>query len=105
MKRAATAASLAFAFAVAIALGTKSTPVASQPWRAMYTVLVPVPQPTSRARPAARALGPSISSLSSGGETPLSQGLKPKRYIARNITLTVAEINVARRARGRPEAV
>src|SRR2546430_13293458 len=85
MSRGATFAACIFLRAAAMAVETKSIPVTSQPCCAMYIVFVPVPQPRSRALPGVRACGPSISSFSSGGGMPESQGLKPNRYMARNM--------------------
>src|SRR2546427_825027 len=85
MSRGATFAACIFLRAAAMAVETKSIPVTSQPCCAMYIVFVPVPQPRSRALPGVRACGPSISSFSSRGGMPESQGLKPNRYMARNM--------------------
>jgi hypothetical protein len=72
------------AVARSIAAGTASTPVASHPCSARYRTFVPVPHPRSSARPGATAEGPSTSSTTSGGVTPVSQGVRPVRYIHRN---------------------
>src|SRR5947199_5625331 len=63
---------------------------------------VPVPQPRSRALPGVRASAPSMSSRSSGGGTPESQGVKPSRYMARKMKLT-CEPSLARRCDRRVE--
>ena len=42
---------------------------------------MPVPQPRSSARPGGSAPTPSTASTSSGGEMPVSHGVRPRRYI------------------------
>src|SRR5271166_3451369 len=75
----------ALLLASCIALGEKSTPVASQPCWARYATFVLVPHPRSNARPGGSADGPSTTSRTSGG-VGVSQIGRPMRYSTSNRT-------------------
>ncbi len=94
-KRGEAPAAAALRRACAMARGTKSTPVVSQPCRARYMEFVPVPQPRSSALPGSSLPGPSTTETSSGGDTPVSQGLKPRRYAARKKKLMRSKVTAS----------